>query len=767
MAAAGSILGNAVARKEDPGLLTGSNQYVDDLKVTNSAQIIFVRSPMAHGTIKSVDVSDAEGMPGVIKIYTAANTNLPDINQFPMMPATFDRPAICGDKVRFVGDIIAVVVAENLSQGIDAANMVFGDIDPLDAVIDLETAAGAAKLFDEAENNVCFATAFPLDEEGNQTEPNALDGSDFVGEVKMVTQRLAGAPMEPNGCVANPVEGKMDVWVSHQAPHSMHEPMAALLGMEKEMVRIVTPWVGGGFGPKAAFYNEYFLTAMAAKDLGRAVTWTEIRSENMVSMVHGRAMVMEAKLGIKSDGTFTGMEANVIADAGAYPALGAILPMLTQLLAPAVYTVPKLKFNAITVLTTTTSIGAYRGAGRPEATQLIERAIDVAAAGIGMDPAEVRRKNFLPAADFPLTTITGANYDSGEYEKALDAALEASGYSQLRADQAARRESGDVKQLGIGIGSYVEVTAPLGLHVEYSKVEVHEDGTASMYVGTSAHGQGHDTAFSMLVSEQLGIPMDKIKHVQSDTDAVRSGVGTMGSRSLQTAGSGVYVAAEHVLNKAKELAAHLLEASVDDIEKTGDGLGVAGVPTSALSWSDLARAAADDARRPDGMDAGLEFEHDWDQGDSTFPFGTHVSVVEVDTDTGGVEILRHIAVDDCGTILNPMLVRGQQHGGIAQGVAQVLFEHVQYDELGNPQTANLMDYLVPSAAELPSFEASNTETASPRNPIGAKGVGESGTIGSTPALHNAVVDAVAHLGVQHIDMPCTPQAIFEAIQAAQ
>ena len=393
--------------------------------------------------------------------------------------------------------------------------------------------------------------------------------------------------------------------------------------------------------------------------------------------------------------------------------------------------------------------------------------LDVAATQLGMDPAEIRRINFLQPDAFPLTTITGANYDSGEYERALDAALEASGYGELRAQQAARRESGDAKQIGIGVSAYVETTAPIGLHTEWTKVEVNDDGEIEMYAGTSVHGQGHDTAFSMIASSILGVPMDKVHHYDSDTATVASGAGTMGSRSLQTAGSGIYVGSEKVLEKAKNLAAHLLEASVDDMETTGDGLAVAGVPTSSLSWAELAAAAKDESKLPEGMEPGLSHEHTFDGQDSTYPFGAHVSVVEVDTETGAVEMLRHIAVDDCGTILNPVLVAGQQHGGIAQGAAQVLYEHVAYDELGNPMNGNLMDYLVPAASELPSFEASNTETASPRNPLGAKGIGESGTIGSTPALHNAVVDAVAHLGVSHIDMPCTPQAIFQAISAAQ
>jgi carbon-monoxide dehydrogenase large subunit len=398
---------------------------------------------------------------------------------------------------------------------------------------------------------------------------------------------------------------------------------------------------------------------------------------------------------------------------------------------------------------------------------LIERVLDVAADQLGIDPAEIRRRNFLDPAAFPLTTTTGGEYDSGEYAKALDAALAASGYKELRAEQEKRRAAGDPVALGIGVSTYVEVTAPLGLHVEYGAVEVHDDGSASMSVGTSVHGQGHHTAFAMIVSDMLGIPMDKITLINSDTATVRSGSGTLGSRSLQTAGSAVHVASTEVLARAKQIAAHMLEASVDDVVVAQGGLGVAGVPARTVEWSDLAAASRDAARLPDGLEASpLKYEGDFDGQNSTFPFGAHVSVVEVDTETGNVTMKRHIAVDDCGRILNPLLVRGQQHGGIAQGAAQALYEWVQYDADGNPQTATLMDYLIPSAAELPSYETSNTETDSPRNPLGAKGIGESGTIGSTPAIQNAVVDALSHLGVTHIDMPCSPERVWNAIQAA-
>jgi carbon-monoxide dehydrogenase large subunit len=393
--------------------------------------------------------------------------------------------------------------------------------------------------------------------------------------------------------------------------------------------------------------------------------------------------------------------------------------------------------------------------------------LDVGAYQLGIDPAEIRRRNFLDPSSFPLTTITGGTYDSGEYAKALDAALAVAGYEELRSEQARRRAAGDRVQLGIGVSAYVEVTAPLGLHTEYGAVEVHDDGTASMSVGTSSHGQGHHTAFAMVTSDVLGIPMDKIRLVNSDTAAVPHGVGTLGSRSLQTAGNAVYAASKEVLVRAQQIAAHLLEASPDDIVTGGGGVHVAGSPGNVVSWEELAVASGDSSRLPAGVEAGpLRHEGDFDGTGSTFPFGAHVSVVEVDTETGKVTMRRHIAVDDCGRVLNPLLVRGQQHGGIAQGAAQALFEWVQYDEAGNPLTTNLTDYSIPAASELSSFEASNTETDSPRNPLGAKGIGESGTIGSTPAIHNAVVDALSHLGITHIDMPCTPERVWRALQSA-
>ncbi len=766
MAEAGSILGNAVVRLEDPTLLTGTAKYVDDLESTGAVRVVFVRSSVAHGMIRSVDADAATAMPGVVAVYHAGGDDLglAPFQGFPMLPEAFNRPIFARDRLRFVGDIVAAVVAESGPQAVDAAEAIVVDIDPLPAVVGLEDAVapGAPILFPDVGSNTCFATSFG-------TEEDPLAGAEVTADVTMVSQRLAGVPMEVNGCLMVPGEPEdgMTCWISHQAPHSVQPALAAVLEMEPDSVRVVCPWVGGGFGPKAAVYVEYLVAAAAAKRLGRPVKWVETRTEDMLSLVHGRDFIMKARLGLTQDGKIVGLDASVLASGGAYPAIGAVLPMLTQMMVVGVYDVPKVRFQGTTVVTNNTPVGAYRGAGRPEATQLIERVLNVAADQLRIDPAEIRRRNFLDPAAFPLTTTTGASYDSGEYSKALDAALAAAGYDDLRAEQERRRRAGEAVQLGIGSSTYVEVTAPLGLHTEYGAVEVHDDGTASMSVGTSAHGQGHHTAFAMVASDVLGIPMEKIRLVNSDTAAVPRGAGTMGSRSLQTAGNAVFAASKEVLARTQQIAAHLMEASPNDVVAGETGVHVAGVPDRTLSWADIGAASRDASRLPDGLEPGpLRFEGDFDGTGSTFPFGAHISVVDVDTETGHVTMRRHIAVDDCGRILNPLLVRGQQHGGIAQGAAQALFEWVQYDEDGNPLTANLADYTIPAASELPSFEVSNTETDSQRNPLGAKGIGESGTIGSTPAVQNAVVDALSHLGITHIDMPCTPERVWRAIQHA-
>lgn len=761
MTTPGSILGNAVLRREDPAILRGAARYFDDVPVTGCLHVAFVRSTVAHARVAHVDLSGAADVPGVVGAWSAATLPLEPLPGFAMVPAVFARPPLAAERVRFVGDIVAAVLGETPAAAVDGIEAVVVDYEPLPAVVDPEAAEAddAPLLFPEHGSNVAVTFAF-----GDGSD--VLADADVVVSGRFVNQRVAAVPMEANGILVVPGDdGSLSITVPTQAPFGVRDGLVAALGLDAERVRVVAPAVGGGFGAKSGTFPEYVVATRLALDLGRPVKWTETRSENMVAMGHGRAQVQHVEMGFTREGAIVGLRARVLGDGGAYPGIGAFLPYLTRLMGQGVYRIPRIDVDARSVCTNTTPTGAYRGAGRPEAAAMLERIIDMGAAELGMDPAELRRRNFLAPDEFPLTTVTGAHYDVGEYARALDDALRIAGYDALRAEQAERRSRGDVVQLGIGLATYVEITAG-NLYQEYGAVEVHTDGTVTATVGTSAHGQGHETAFAMIVAELLGVPMESVEVVQSDTDRVPRGSGTMGSRSLQTAGSALYRASEEVLVKARTIAAHLLEAAVEDVVLTGDGrIGVAGVPVSGLSWGELAAAAADPARLPDGMEPALAFALDFDQGEASYPFGAHVAVVEVDTETGRVELLRHVAVDDCGRIVNPLLVRGQQHGGIAQGVAQALWEQVLYDEDGNPLTTNLMDYAIPSAAELPSFEASNTETPTPLNPLGAKGIGESATIGSTPAVQNAVVDALAPFGVRHLDMPLTPERVWRAVRA--
>lgn len=762
MAASGSILGNAVRRVEDPRILHGAAQYFDDFEVDGLLHMVFVRSTMAHARIESIDTSEAAAMPGVVGVYTAADLSLEPLQGFAMVPAALSRPPLATERVRFVGDAIAAVIAETRSEAVDAAEFVIVDYDPLPAVVDPEVALadGAEILFPEHGSNLAIEFNFGED-------PTIFDDADVVVEGRFVNQRVAAVPMESNGILVEVDGDAVTAYVPTQAPHGVRDPLASVLGLEPDQVRVIAPAVGGGFGAKTGLYPEMAVVAKLAQQLGRPAKWTETRSENMVAMNQGRDQIQYTEMGLKRDGTITGLRARIVCNAGGYPGIGGFLPFLTRSMGQGVYRIPKVEVNTRTAATNTTPTGAYRGAGRPEAAAMIERIVDMAAVELDIDPLEIRKLNFIRPEEFPLTTVTGANYDVGEYAKALDEAARVAGYDDLRREQAARRERRDVKQLGIGVSAYVEVTAG-GLFQEYGAVAVQPDGDVTVTVGTSAHGQGHETAFKMIVAELLGVDMDAVHVIQSDTGVVPRGSGTMGSRSLQIGGSAVYRSAEVVLDKAREIAAHLLEADPADIVVHDDGkVGVAGVPARALTWAELAVAANDDARRPPDVEPGLAAEVDFNQGEATYPFGAHIAVVEVDTETGRVEHLRHIAVDDCGRVLNPLLVRGQQHGGIAQGVAQALYEGVVYDDDGNPLTGNLMDYAIPSAAELPSFEASNTETATPLNPLGAKGIGESGTIGSTPAVQNAVVDALSVFGIRHLDMPLTAERVWRAISEAR
>jgi aerobic carbon-monoxide dehydrogenase large subunit len=760
----GSILGHAVQRKEDPALITGSRRYVDDLEIPGVLHVAFTRSPFAHATLGDINIKAAEQMPGVVAVHTAESLGLDPQPGFPFLPM-FTRSPLATGKVRFVGEAVAVVVAETKVQALDAAEAVEVQYDALPAVVDAEAALapGAPEVWGDVGMggaNIAFVIhEAPVED--------LMEGAEVTVSGRFVNQRLAPVPMEPNAIAVEPDgNGGLKVWAATQAPHGVRDGLAAALGLEKDQIRVIAPAVGGGFGAKTGAYPEFQVVAKVALTLGRPVTYVESRSESMLGLVHGRGQVQYLDLGLRRDGTIVGLRVRIVADGGAYPGIGAFLPFLTKSMSQGVYEIPKIEFNALSTTTNTTTTGAYRGAGRPEAAAMLERIMDLAARELGIDPAELRRRNFIKPDRFPLTTVTGANYDVGDYAKALDEALRVAGYDALRADQQARRDRGDRTVLGIGVSAYVEVTAG-GLFNEYGACEVHPDGRVTIKAGTASHGQGHGTTYAMVASEVLGIPIADITLIEADTGEVPRGMGTMGSRSLQTAGSAIHKASEAVLEKAKQVAANVLEANVDDIVLADGKLGVAGTPATALTWAEVARAAGEPGRVLEGEEPGLAVELDFNQGDATYPFGAHVAVVEVDLDTGGVTLVRHVAVDDCGRRINPLLVNGQQHGGIAQGVAQALFEGVEYDAEGNPLTGTLIDYLVPSAAELPFFDAVNTETPTHMNPLGAKGIGESGTIGSTPAVQSAVIDALGHLGITHLDMPLAPRRIWEAVQAAE
>src|SRR3954467_15150702 len=742
-----SIMGTRVVRIEDPLFLTRGATYTDDLvddRLTGAVHVTFVRSQVAHGRILSVDAEDARQAPGVVAVYTADDIDLDPIPAgLPMVPATMTRPWLAKDTVRFVGDIIAVVLTEERYQGEDAAALVAVDIDPLPAVVALADAAkDEILLFPEAGTNV-YASF------GEPAPADFFDGCEVVVRQPIVNQRVAPMPREARAAAAAwGDDGRVTIWCTNQGAQQAKGEIAGWLGLDPAQVRLITPDVGGGFGAKIGADPEYAFVAWLAKRAGRPVRWSESRSENLVGMLQGRAQDQVITIGGRRDGTVEAYSLAIDQDAGAYPRVGLILPTLTMLMTSAVYAFPKVHSFARALATNTTSIGAYRGAGRPEATAAVERALDLFAAEIGMDPAEVRRKNLIPKFDQPYTTKSGATYDTGDYTAALDRVLQAAGYAELRAEQARRRERGDVRQLGLGMSVYVEITgADTGLGAaESASLEVHADGTATVLTGTSPHGQGHATTWAMLASEQLGIPVEKITVVHGDTDRIPRGGGTMGSRSLQQGGAAVQKAAIELVDLAKQRAAEVLEADPNDLEVdlASAGISVRGTPGSGVTFAQLAE------REPLLVDTRFE------AAGPTFPFGAHLAVVEVDVESGKAQLVRLVAVDDAGTIVNPLLAEGQRHGGFAQGVAQALLEEVLYDSDGNPQTSTLADYPFVSATELPSFELVEMATPTPVNPLGAKGIGEAGTIGSTPAVQNAVIDAVAHLGVRHIDIPTTP-----------
>jgi carbon-monoxide dehydrogenase large subunit len=753
-----SILGTRVVRTEDPLFLTRGAVYTDDLtdeRLTGALHATFVRSQVAHGRLLSVDTSAALEAPGVVAVVTADDlTELAPLPPpFPFIDQTMTRPWLASDRVRFVGDPIAVVLTEERYQGEDAAERVVVDIDPLPAVVGTAAAAtDEVLLFPEAGTNVMASF-------GEPAPADFFDGCEVVVTQALVNQRVAPVPLESRAAAASwGADGRVTVWCTNQGAQQARGQLGDWLKVDPELIHLITPDVGGGFGAKIGADPEYAFVAWLAQYVGRPVRWAESRSENLIGMLHGRGQDQVVTIGGRRDGTVEAYSLVFDQDCGAYPRIGAVLPTLTMLMAPGVYGFPKVHAQGRALATTTTSIGAYRGAGRPEATAAVERAIDLFAAEIGMDPADVRRKNMLPAFSQPHTTPTGATYDNGDYTAALDKALDAAGYAELRAEQARRREAGDVRQLGIGLAVYVEITgADNGAGTkEAAELEVHADGSATVLTGTSPHGQGHATAWAMIASDQLGIPVEKITVLHGDTDRVPEGGGTMGSRSLQQGGAAVHQAADELIEEARRRAAEKLEVDPADlvVDLGLAGLAVRGTPGTGVTFAELAG------------DERLLVTTVFNADAPTFPFGAHVAVVELDVESGKAQVVRLVSVDDAGTIINPLIAEGQRHGGIAQGVAQALLEEVLYDEDGNPTTSTLADYPFVSATELPSFELVEMATPTPMNPLGAKGIGEAGTIGSTPAVQNAVIDAAAHLGVRHVDMPTTPMRVWRAIQQA-
>jgi carbon-monoxide dehydrogenase large subunit len=753
-----SILGNRVLRVEDPRFLRGEGRYLENIAIEGAAWVTFVRSPLAHARVSGVDTSAAQALPNV-QVFTGADVDAPPFGPPPywnINPAMV-RPLVATDTVRFAGEIVAIVVSEDRAAGVDAAELVMVDYDPLPIVLTVEEASKDETLLFPGEGTNVAARA------GSQEHDEDLFAEcDVVVSDSIWSQRMAAAPMEPRSAAAVMGEdGRLTVWLTSQTPHTAKMVIAGMLGLDPGQVRIVSDDVGGGFGAKQ-LEVEGVLVAWLARKLGRPARWTETRSEDMVALMHGRAMRLDFTIGGTRDGKLLAYRLDALADSGAYPILGAFLPNLTGLMASAVYAIPKIEFEGCSVVTNTTPTTSLRGAGRPEAAQAIERAMDLFAAEAEIDPAEIRRKNFVAKDAFPYATGTGVTYDSGDYEGALDLLLRSAGYDELRAEQRRRREEGTHAEMGIGFSAYVEIANPVA-ETEFAEVEITEDGGAILRTGSHSHGQGHETTFAMIAAERLGLPVERVEVHRGDTDEVPQGAGTFGSKSTQIGGVAGRLAADAVVEAAKGLAADYLEASAADmVLDVGRGsFHVAGTPEPSLSWADLASRAAADARLGE-----LKVSHEFGAPPS-FPFGIHLAVVEVDTETGKVELTRHVAVDDAGTLINPLVADGQVHGGIAFGVGQALYEEFVYGEDGYPLTGTFVGYAFPSAAELPSYERVEMVTPTPNNELGVKGIGESGTVGSTPAVHNAVLDALAPYGVRHVDLPCNGENVWKALQEAK
>ncbi len=752
-----TLFGTPVRRTEDHRLLTAGGTYVADLDLPGVAAVTYVVSPFAHARITSIDVEAARTMPGVIDVVIGSDVDLgpmPSVN--PAFPETMTRSILATDVVRFVGEPVVAIVAETASQGIDAMAEVVVDYDPLPVVVGIDASAtDEVLLFPEAGTNTVMVA-----DGGSDAADVDIEGCEVVVRATYISPRIAPAPIEPRSSASRwEPDGRLTHWLSCQGAHPVRNMIASVYGLPREQVRVICPDVGGSFGSKARSYPEDLLLPWLSRRVGRPVRWTPNRSDDMVGLGHGRSQQQHVELGGSRDGTLQALRVRVVADSGAYPMVGAMLPRNTGMLACGPYRIPAVRWEIQSVLTNTTPTTAYRGAGRPEATALIERAVDMFAAEISMDPAELRRHNFIGPDEFPYDTPTGVTYDSGTYADGLELALRMAKYDELRAEQQERRSSGAQHQIGIGLATFIDRTSGVP-GAEYGSIELEPDGSALVRTGSNPYGQGHHTSWAMLVADRTGLPMDRIRVVHGDTDVVPKGGITGGSRSVQKAGSAIAAASDQLVERARQVAADTLEAAVDDVvlDRSGGGrFHVVGTPARALGWDELA------ANLPE--DDALRCEAEIETG-SSFPSGAYVAVVEVDTETGHVRVRDFVTVDDAGAILNPLLAEGQVHGGVGQGIAQALYEEFAYDADGNPLTANLADYGIIGAPELPSFDGALLETLSPNNPLGAKGIAESGTIGAPPAVQNAVVDALSHLGVRHVDMPCTPERVWQAIGAA-
>jgi carbon-monoxide dehydrogenase large subunit len=744
-----------VQRVEDPRMLTVGGTYVEDVPV-DAAWVHFVRSEYAHGRILSYDVDDARKMPGVLGVFTGEDVDLPPFPHVqPILKPGSERPLIAKGTVRFVGEPVVAVVAVDRHAAVDAGAAVYVDIEPLPAVVELDDALSDATLVHHDLGTNTYAT-FASDHQAD------FGGCEVVLDLRVVNQRINGTPIEPRSGLAywepHPDGDRLVHYSACQGAHPTRDILAKLYELPTDRVRAVVPDVGGGFGVKSRTVGEELTLGWLSKQVGRPVRYTETRTEAMQAMPQGRGQRIDVKIGGTREGRITAYQLDVVQDAGAYPLMGAYLPMMTQRMAPGVYDIPNCGFRGVSVATNKISVTAYRGAGRPEAALAIERAVDFYAAEIGMDPAEVRRLNFIPKFMEPYTTGIGTVYDVGDYQEAMRRVLDAADYPALRAKQAQQRAGEGAVLTGIGMAVYVEITSAAA-PTEYGAVHLLADGRIRVLTGATPYGQGHVTTWKMIIADRLGVPMEAVDVVHGDTDEVPSGGLTVGSRSVQVAGSSLVIAAGKLADAARERAANLLEAAVEDVVLDADAgtFHVAGSPQPAVGWADVAAVEGE----------ALVGISDFKAAQPTFPFGAHLAVVEVDVETGRVTVQRIVAVDDAGTLLNPLIVDGQIHGGIGQGVAQALLEWMEYDEDGNPVTSNFADYPVISAAELPSFELVHMETPTWVNPLGAKGAGESGTIGSIPAVLNAVIDALSPLGVRHLDGPATPQRVWHAIETAR